>query len=108
MDRKIVIGCIGIVFMLVVISFVSAATDKEDCKKESPLFRLRTSRANNEKVEGFIKKIRAENILHRIFFKIPRNVKDVVIDLQENQQEQLYSHWITCSIATCGSYFTCK
>ena len=83
MKKKLMIGCIGIIFMLVTITMVSAVSDNTTEKKESPLYKLRTNRATNLKIKEFIKTRFTQNRL----FLFRENVeydKDLsIIDMME-------------------------
>jgi hypothetical protein len=69
MNKKILILSLLAVFMLVSISFVSAAEMNTDVeKKESPLFGIRTAKAINEKIGRIIDNIRTKFIGEKLFF----------------------------------------
>jgi hypothetical protein len=73
MKKKIVVGCISLIFMLLAISVVTAIgneTPTENNKERiSPLFKLRTSQAINE--ERTPLRLRITNILESRIFFIP-------------------------------------
>ena len=78
MNKKLCIGCILAVFMLVAVSFSSAVgrdTDVE--KKESPLFRIRTRVAIGEKISNIIINIRDKLFEERIIFLPIKLLKDI-------------------------------
>jgi len=69
MNKKIMIGSILAVFMLVAISVISSAeTNINVEKKESPLFSIRKSRAISEKITSIIENIKTRFLGDRIFF----------------------------------------
>jgi hypothetical protein len=68
MNKKILFGSILAVLMLVAISYATALGTTNVEKKESPLYRIRTRQAINEKVSEIIKDIKAKFFGERIFF----------------------------------------
>ena len=103
MNKKIVIGCIGIVFMLVAITMVSAVGNKTTAKKESPLYKLRTNRANSNKNIKII-----DNFLKDRVFYFPVILQDL-----RYENRNFGGTWhptcipvITCVIITC--FILCK
>ena len=78
MNKKILLVSTLAVFMLLTISFASAInTNNTDIQREeSPLYRIRTSRAIKEKIPNIIENIKTKFIGERIFFlpfQWPRN-----------------------------------
>ena len=67
MNKKVIVGCIGAVFILTAISLASAlnvSSERSVVKKESPLFQIRTKQSIGEKIE----EIKTEFLGERIFF----------------------------------------
>ena len=70
MKKKIVIGCIIIIFMLVTISLVTAVNipSKKTEQKNSPLFEIRAKKAvNNENTKDLVKIVFKRCFTQRIF-----------------------------------------
>ena len=63
MKKKLVIGCIGIVFMLMAITIVSAVETKTTENKVSPIFNRKLSKHMKEKISQNIQ----TNYIKRIF-----------------------------------------
>ena len=68
MKRKLRIGGIIVALMLVTIAFSTVVNSTSDDQKESPLYKLRTRRAINEKIDDIIEDIKTKFIGERIFF----------------------------------------
>jgi len=87
MDKKVVIGSIFVVLMLVTITYASAATNNTAEEKESPLYGIRARRAINEKVTSIIENIKTRFLSERIFFlpfrstnKLELSLRDLITD----------------------------
>lgn len=95
MKKKIIIGCISLVFMLLTISVVTAIgneTQIENNKEKiSPLFKIRTSQSKDEQIQ----KIQTNLIGDRIFF--------LPFTLFKNN-EQLYNTEQYSSKVKCRTY----
>ena len=66
--KRTIIGCV-LLFMLVALPFVSAVTQNTDVeKKDSPLYRIRTRFAINEKISNIVEKIKTKFLGERMFF----------------------------------------
>ena len=69
MKKKISIISILAVLMLVTISFAAAvSSEKRTGEKESPLYRIRTSKALGEKLANILENIRTKFLGERIFY----------------------------------------
>jgi hypothetical protein len=77
MKKKLIIGSLLAVFMLVTISYATAVNNNTNAEsKESPLFGIRTRRAVTEKITNIIENIKTKFLGERIFFlpyQWPRN-----------------------------------
>ena len=104
MKKKIIIGSILAVFMLMTISFVSTAEVSTNIEqRESPLYSIRTRRAIGEKVSNIIENIKAKFLGERIFFmpfKIPRNRAIDIPNLHDTYKGETYS-CPTCDDLAC-------
>ena len=68
MNKKILVGCV-LLFMLVTIPLVSAINQEVNIeKKDSPLYRIRTRLAINEKISNIVENIKTKFLCERIFF----------------------------------------
>ena len=69
MNKKILIGSILAVFMLVAISYATAVNNNTNTeKKESPLYGIRTRRVISEKITNIVENIKTKFLRERIFF----------------------------------------
>jgi hypothetical protein len=69
MNKKLMIGGLLVVFMLVSISFVSSAEMNADAeRKESPLYRIRTRQATMNIINDIVDNIKTSFLGERIFF----------------------------------------
>jgi hypothetical protein len=68
MNKKILIGSLLAVFMLVAISYATAVKTTDVEKKESPLFSIRIKRAIGEKISAIIKDIKTKFLGERLNF----------------------------------------
>ena len=69
MKKKLIIGSLLAVFMLVAISFVSSAEVNANIEqRESPLYGIRTRRATTEKISNIIENIKTKFLGERMFF----------------------------------------
>lgn len=69
MKKKIVVGCISLIFMMLAISFATAInTNTKDEKTASPLYQLRTNQAVNKKTDQIKENIKTNFLTNRIFF----------------------------------------
>ena len=76
MNKKLIIGCVGIIFLFATMSIVSAInTNQVKEKKESPLFGLRTNGAISEKMGEIKEKIKT-NYIERLFLQIQKTSYD--------------------------------
>lgn len=104
MNKKLVIGCIGIVFMLVAISMASAVSSKRVEKKESPLFKVRTENAigqegkTKERVYNFLIRF----VKNRVVFFAPHQLLTNQNDVRQRLvvKDTVYDF-------TCKNYYTC-
>ena len=100
MNKKILLG-LGIVFMLVTISFATAANNVEASeKKESPLFKLRTNNANSKELKERV----VDFLRNRIYVYFPK-----IIEIKLSERENVptwYSEGIGCM--TCIGSPGCK
>jgi hypothetical protein len=102
MSKKILIGGLFAVFMLVTISLSSAVSINTNIeKKESPLFGIRTQRAIAEKIDAIVDNVKTRFIGERIFC-VP------IILLKNRLYSGLkYYSCTDCYQATCEATF-CK
>ena len=102
MNKKIIFGCIGIVFMLVAITMVSAVNTKTTEMNESPLFKIRKNNAILNIKEKI--KIKYNRIIFAPFFILNEN------PLFNNyiNQERFFTEQKACTMG-CGptSYSVC-
>ena len=68
MNKKITIGSMFAVLMLVAISFATAINTTDVGNKESPLYGLRTRLAIGEKISNIIENIKTKFLGDRVFF----------------------------------------
>jgi len=71
MKKKIVIGCIGLVFMLLAISFGTAVDSNISTKEEktvSPLYQIRTNSAIRKKINDIRENIKINFLEDKLFF----------------------------------------
>lgn len=95
MNKRILIGCILVVFMLVAISMATAVSNEKNTeKKESPLFKTRTKQATGEKLSRFRENIKARFIGERIYL-LPFLFKNHRATLLTTHQ------WTDCSTVGC-------
>jgi hypothetical protein len=81
MKKKIMIGSLLAVFMLVAISFISSAEVNTDVeKKESPLWKIRTRRSISEKISDIIENIKTKFLGERMFF-LPKLIRTKFIQI---------------------------
>lgn len=101
MNKKILIGCILLVFILAMISLGSATSNvKYDCKKVSPLYKMRFENA----IEKEEKTTRVSNFLikitkNRVFF-LPFQLLKNQNDEADNNVRQQFLKW-TVDSPTC-------
>jgi hypothetical protein len=103
MNKKIVIGSIIAVSMLMIISFTSAVSTNKNTnveRKESPLFGIRTKQAINEKINLIIENIKARFIGERIFCVPIKLFRNIV-----NPEDEYYSctdcYQVSCDRTSC-------
>ena len=78
MKKKLLLGSILAVFMLVTISFASAinTTNTQTTKKESPLYKIRIGRAISEKISQIFENIKTSFLGERLFY-LPLFIKKI-------------------------------
>jgi hypothetical protein len=96
MKKKIIIGSLLAVFMLVAISYATAVNNNTNAEsKESPLFGIRTRRAVTEKISKLIDNVKTRFIGERVFFIPVKFLRDI-----GNRINPLYS-CTDCRLDTC-------
>ena len=118
MKKKIVIGSILTIFLLLAISYATAVSvsPENNKKKESPLFAIRTERKTYEKVETIIENIKVNFLGERLFFLpfksliLPYENGDFRINLEHKDSWNCPSspskpcsaiHQVSCLIHSC-------
>lgn len=99
--KKIIYLSILVVFMLVAISFATAAntkTAKSIEKKESPLYKIRTNGAIGKNIDV----IKTKFMENRLFF-IPLAIKNKEKEMQ-SLPSGIPTCFYTCPWATCGKF----
>jgi hypothetical protein len=112
MKRKRIAGCVLAIFLLITISIVSVvgSETKNSETKESPLFRIRTSRAIEEKLGTILGNIKSKFFSEKLIF-IPFLFKQFVnTDSQESEDFILTKFLTYCTLSkpdTCHYVNTC-
>ena len=111
MKRKIIVGCILAVFVILAVSTMTViGSDIKIENKESPLFRIRTSRAIEEKLGIILGNIKSKFFSEKLIF-IPFLFKQRVnMDSQESEDFILTKFLTYCTLSkpdTCYYVNTC-
>ena len=103
--EKITIITILVILMLISISYASALNSKTNIeKKESPLFRVRTRIAIDEKITDILNNIKTKFIGERLFFKPGERLKFQFI----GQVEMPVRYTNKDPYNSCRSYCVCQ
>jgi hypothetical protein len=108
MNRKIIVGCFLVIFLMMTTSIVSVAgSEASNEKKESPLYRIRTKSAIRERVDTIVENIKTKFLGERIFL-IPMIFERGFLR-NFPQQNAIYTYLTDCKclsvipvVRTCG------
>ena len=104
MKKKIATISILTIFMLVTISYATALNTTNTENKESPLYRIRTSRAITEKIGKVIENIKAKFLEKRVFYLPFQKLLtgEEPVTTQSGCTYDSFKACISCSMKACG------